>query len=90
MNLRFTDHSSQENFTMSERMIKVFLVYLPLLNLKSLENKGWASLVPAAAVILAPQVEIKFIGSKTSVVFLLTFLIKLMSSTLRVQGKVVK
>lgn len=88
--MRFTDHSSQENFTMSARMIKVFLVYLLLLNLKSLENKEWASLVPAAAVTLALQVEIKIIGSKTSVVFLITFLINLMSSTLRIQGKVAK
>ena len=34
---------------------------------KSLANKGWARLVPAAAVTPAPQVEITIIGSKAFV-----------------------
>ena len=50
-----------------------------LLNLMRLMNKWWARLVPAAAVIPAPQVEIVFIGSKEFVAGLLSFLLKLLA-----------
>ena len=43
-------------------------------NVKSLANKDWVRLVPAAAVILAVQVAAIFIGSKTSVACLISFL----------------
>ena len=38
-----------------------------LLYVKSIKNKGWARLVPAAAVIPAAQVGATFIGSKAFV-----------------------
>ena len=43
-------------------------------NVKSSANKDWVRLVPAAAVILAVQVAAIFIGSKTSVACLVSFL----------------
>ena len=45
-----------------------------LLNVKSLANKDWVRLVPAAAVILAVQVAAIIIGSKISVACLVSFL----------------
>ena len=53
---------------------KVRLNETLLLNLKSLANKDWVRLVPAAAVILAVQVAAIIIGSKTSVACLISFL----------------
>ena len=47
---------------------RVTLIFENLLpNVKSLANKDWERLVPAAAVIPAVQVAAIFIGSKTSV-----------------------
>ena len=46
---------------------RVLLIEKLLLNLKSLANKDWERLVPAAAVIPAVQVAAIIIGSKTSV-----------------------
>jgi hypothetical protein len=46
---------------------KVFLIEKLLPNVKSLANKDWVRLVPAAAVILAVQVAANIIRSKTSV-----------------------
>ena len=45
----------------------MLLIEKLLPSVKSLANKDWARLVPAAAVILAVQVAATFIGSKTSV-----------------------
>ena len=45
-----------------------------LLNLVNLLNKWWARLVPAAAVIPAPQVEIMITGSKAFVAGFLNLL----------------
>lgn len=45
-----------------------------MLYVRSITNKWWARLVPAAAVILAPQVEIIVIGSKEFVAGLVSFL----------------
>ena len=44
---------------------QVLLGLLP--SVKSLANKGWERLVPAAAVTPAPRVGITIIGSKASV-----------------------
>ena len=55
---------------MSDRMrkeSKVFLLEKLLLTIKRWENKDWARLVPAAAVIPAVQVAATFIRSKTFV-----------------------
>ena len=52
----------------------MLLIEKLLPNVKSLENKDWARLVPAAAVILAVQVAAIFIGSKTSVACQVSFL----------------
>jgi hypothetical protein len=53
---------------------RVLLKEKLLPNVKSLANKDWARLVPAAAVILAVQVAAIFIGSKTSVACQVSFL----------------
>ena len=45
-----------------------------LSSVRSLANKGWARLVPAAAVTPAPLVVITFIGSKAFVAGLVNFL----------------
>ncbi len=45
-----------------------------LLSVNSLANKGWARLVPAAAVTPAPQVGITIIGSKAFVAGLVNLL----------------
>ena len=43
-------------------------------SVKSLENKWWERLVPAAAVTPAPQVVTMFIGPKAFVAGLISFL----------------
>ncbi|KYK25543.1 hypothetical protein AYK26_05920 [Euryarchaeota archaeon SM23-78] len=46
---------------------QVLIIDRLLLSVKSLANKGWVRLVPAAAVTPAPQVAIAIIGPKASV-----------------------
>ena len=48
-----------------------------LLSLVNFLNKWWARLVPAAAVIPTPRVEIIIIGSKVFVAGFLSFLLNL-------------
>ncbi len=52
----------------------LMLTHKLLRTLKRYANKGWARLVPAAAVIPAAQVGLSFIGSKISVAGFVSFL----------------
>ena len=56
-------------------ILSVSLFVKLLLSLNKIANKDWVRLVPAAAVIPAVLVGLTFIGSKTSVAGLTSFLL---------------